>query len=289
MQDDFPTNNSISTSSGKDHGKGGYPTGPEGFTQMSYSTGFGSEPSDSHSDLTLSTDSSSKAALKMTAGKSQGMSTKPKKSSKSKTNPPVGPSGGVEWRSKNGELVTTVMMRNIPNCYTDVKYIVDDINSLGFEGTYDFLYLPRDKRHSRCLGFGFINFIKSSDAVKFARKFQSYRFKHAEKTSKKGNVVESDVQGWEANVLRFQTHADMHFHQPLIWKDGKETPITEAVAEITKKSGIEDPQVQHASLPELEEMLEAMSMSPHYEDSADASSCDFSGKGNQVSKKTLRL
>lgn len=40
---------------------------------------------------------------------------------------------------------TTLMIRNIPNYYSQ-KELADEIDSLGFKGTYNFLYLPMDRK-----------------------------------------------------------------------------------------------------------------------------------------------
>lgn len=42
---------------------------------------------------------------------------------------------------------TTVMLRNIPNKYTQ-RMLLSEVNSLGFEGQYDFFYLPIDYRYA---------------------------------------------------------------------------------------------------------------------------------------------
>ena len=40
--------------------------------------------------------------------------------------------------------MTTVMLRNIPNRYTQ-QMLVDELDEVGFALCYDFLYLPMDK------------------------------------------------------------------------------------------------------------------------------------------------
>jgi len=46
----------------------------------------------------------------------------------------------------SGDDRTTVMLRNIPNKYTQ-RMLLSEVNSLGFEGQYDFFYLPIDYRY----------------------------------------------------------------------------------------------------------------------------------------------
>jgi hypothetical protein len=60
---------------------------------------------------------------------------------------------------------TTLMIRNIPNQYAQ-KDFGELIDSLGLKGTYDFLYLPMDKRTNGNVGYCFINFIDHHWAAK---------------------------------------------------------------------------------------------------------------------------
>eukprot|EP00913_Durusdinium_trenchii_P008493 g7975.t1 len=59
------------------------------------------------------------------------------------------------------ETVTTVMMRNLPNKYTQ-QMLLGELRDAGFhmQEDFDFFYLPMD--HSNCanLGYCFINFTR---------------------------------------------------------------------------------------------------------------------------------
>merc|ERR1719420_1358326 len=70
-------------------------------------------------------------------------------------------------------LRTTVMMRNLPNKYTQDSLIAL-INEQGFEKKFDFFYLPIDFRNKVNIGYAFVNFTTSEDAVTFMRKFDGY-------------------------------------------------------------------------------------------------------------------
>jgi len=62
----------------------------------------------------------------------------------------------VQELSKQG--VTTLMLRNIPNRYTQAE-LISELEGLGFgSGSFDFFYLPVDKGTSSNVGYAFVNF-----------------------------------------------------------------------------------------------------------------------------------
>mmetsp|Transcript_157984 Transcript_157984/g.291026 ORF Transcript_157984/g.291026 Transcript_157984/m.291026 type:complete len:323 (-) Transcript_157984:215-1183(-) len=97
----------------------------------------------------------------------------------------------------------TVMVRYIPSKYTQSK-LRNEINNAGFDGTYDFFYLPLDTRNYGNRGFAFINFISSESAEQFYSKYHGQKLKHFEATSSIA-VLPADVQGFEESAERFFT------------------------------------------------------------------------------------
>jgi hypothetical protein len=93
--------------------------------------------------------------------------------------------------------VTTVMMRNIPNKYTQ-GMLLTELNTTGFLGTYDFLYLPIDPETNANRGYAFVNFVDSDLAWAFTS-FYEGRKMSSFNSSKFVSVTPATLQGFEAN------------------------------------------------------------------------------------------
>jgi hypothetical protein len=100
---------------------------------------------------------------------------------------------------------TTVMMRQVPFKYTQRK-LLREINSCGFMGQYDFIYLPMDPRSHANRGFAFLNMISAEAAEDFYNKFNGQYLRHfsAEKAI---SVLPADLQGFEENALQYASTA----------------------------------------------------------------------------------
>lgn len=96
---------------------------------------------------------------------------------------------------------TTVMVRNIPCKYTQRK-LMREINSTGFLGRYDFLYLPMDPRRRANRGFAFLNLDSPEIAASFFELFNGKMLRHFS-AEKPIEVVAADIQGFEANAEHY--------------------------------------------------------------------------------------
>lgn len=108
---------------------------------------------------------------------------------------------------------TTVMLRHIPVKLTQRK-LMREINSAGFLGRYDFIYLPMDQRSRANRGFAFCNFETPETAMLFFEVFHGKKFRFCEKDRGNGEdaekdvpleVLAADIQGFEGNAEHYVT------------------------------------------------------------------------------------
>lgn len=102
----------------------------------------------------------------------------------------------AEWRDK-----TTVMMRNLPNKYTQ-RMLLTEINNSGFLGTFDFLYLPVDLETNANKGYAFLNFVDPSFAWMFRMSNDGRKMNHFN-SNKVVSVTPAALQGLEANHAHY--------------------------------------------------------------------------------------
>jgi len=112
---------------------------------------------------------------------------------------------------------TTVMMKNIPNKYTQDS-VMDLIHRRGFKSSYDFLYLPIDFRSKSNMGYAFINFCTPEDAQRFAAAFTGYQ-EWGFNSIKVCEVTWSrPFQGLAAHIDRYRNSPTMHSSIPMEFK-----------------------------------------------------------------------
>merc|ERR1712176_1392341 len=68
---------------------------------------------------------------------------------------------------------TTAMLHNLPNNYLK-QNLLDMLDSKGFAGMYDFVYMPTDLQMRICFGFAFVNLIDTEVADKFWKTFDGF-------------------------------------------------------------------------------------------------------------------
>jgi len=97
---------------------------------------------------------------------------------------------------------TTIMVRNIPNKYSQ-RMLLEVFTEHGFDGVFDFLYVPADFFHRLNLGYCFVNFKHPVYAQHFARIFQDFHLP-AFKSKKKIQISLANTQGFITNVMKLE-------------------------------------------------------------------------------------
>lgn len=99
--------------------------------------------------------------------------------------------------------VHTVMMRNLPNKYTQ-RMLLSEINNIGFLGKYDFLYLPIDPETVVNKGYAFVNLTSPASAWMFKIIHEGRKMEHFN-SNKVVSVVPAALQGYEANYAHYSS------------------------------------------------------------------------------------
>jgi len=134
-------------------------------------------------------------------------------------------SSGTEQTSEK----TTVLLRSLPNDFTRAE-LVELLEDEGFDGTFDFVYLPIDFASEACLGYAFVNFRCPSDARRCWEIFCGL-IDWGRPCEKACEVMWAEpCQGLEAHVERYRSSPVMHSSVPDEWKpaifhDGVRVPF----------------------------------------------------------------
>jgi len=104
--------------------------------------------------------------------------------------------------------ITTVMLRNVPNRYTQQE-LIEELDQLGFAGNFDFVYAPTDFGTMGNVGYAFVNFIDAAWAARCQKELEGYLFmKHQKKMTKKHATVSvAHLQGLQANLRHYEKSA----------------------------------------------------------------------------------
>mmetsp|Transcript_4496 Transcript_4496/g.11157 ORF Transcript_4496/g.11157 Transcript_4496/m.11157 type:complete len:364 (-) Transcript_4496:401-1492(-) len=143
----------------------------------------------------------------------------------------------LRGRPAGTQSATTLMLRNIPNKYTQ-NLLMKEIDASGFTGTYDFFYLPMDVHNRSNVGYAFINFADPADAKRFYQVFDEHRFQQIQ-SRKVSSVSYGHVQGLLANLKHFEnravTHSQNDQYRPVVLRGGNRVDFEVAVAEASAR------------------------------------------------------
>jgi len=106
-----------------------------------------------------------------------------------------------EARAESANARTTLMIRNIPNKYSQKMLL--DVLDRKYSGLYDFFYLPIDFKNRCNLGYAFVNFKTPTTTAEFYKEFHSKSWE--EFNSKKVcEITYARVQGRNALIEHFR-------------------------------------------------------------------------------------
>mmetsp|Transcript_30489 Transcript_30489/g.73054 ORF Transcript_30489/g.73054 Transcript_30489/m.73054 type:complete len:162 (-) Transcript_30489:471-956(-) len=92
--------------------------------------------------------------------------------------------------------VTTVMVHNVPH-RLQVDQLEEVLDTLGFQGKYNFVSLPKARGRKANTGFAFVNFIEEEDAQRCLAVARTFRFPGSNRRSR---TTVAELQGLEANI-----------------------------------------------------------------------------------------
>jgi hypothetical protein len=135
----------------------------------------------------------------------------------------------IERIESGDDTRTTLMIRNIPNKYTQKNLI--KLIDLIFKDKYDFFYLPIDFKNKCNVGYAFINFRNYLEIVNFFKLFNLKKWEkfNSEKISK---ISFARLQGQKALIDHFKSSSVMQQNKSLrpffIKPDGQPSYLTTA-------------------------------------------------------------
>ncbi|KAJ1459430.1 RNA recognition motif 2-domain-containing protein [Pelagophyceae sp. CCMP2097] len=109
--------------------------------------------------------------------------------------------------STGSDQRTTLMVRNIPNKYTQVA-VLEEIDAL-FQNCYDCFYLPIDFKNKCNVGYAFINLVDFRDIPRFFQEFDGRRWS-CYRSAKVCAITYARIQGKASMIARFQNSNLMH-------------------------------------------------------------------------------
>merc|ERR1719507_35388 len=100
------------------------------------------------------------------------------------------------------EEFTTLMIRNLPHDLTQMDLLAE-LDKNGFEGTYDFLYMPANFHSGRGKGYAFVNFTLQAAARRFVSEWHKGLRFGAGRDRGGLSISAAAVQGREANIKKW--------------------------------------------------------------------------------------
>jgi hypothetical protein len=148
----------------------------------------------------------------------------------------------IEAIQSGADIRTTLMIRNIPNKYT--QKVLLRIIDLCFKDKYDFFYLPIDYKHRCNVGYAFINFCDESYRESIPLFHELFNDKKWDKfnSEKICRISYARLQGQDALLEHFKSSSVMQQHKqlrPFFTRQGS----GESVVSLVPPPGLDTPSV----------------------------------------------
>lgn len=98
---------------------------------------------------------------------------------------------------------TTLIVHNLPKCYGR-EDVIRELETLGFEGCFDFVHVPVGKHVWANLGYAFVNFIDDVIAERFQRVLTTHRYQRGHGPGRAARASVALVQGLEKNMAHHE-------------------------------------------------------------------------------------
>jgi hypothetical protein len=128
---------------------------------------------------------------------------------------------------------TTIMLRDVPRALTRTM-LLTELESQGFAGKFDFVYLPVDfDETTRCgqnFGHAFVNFVYPQDAARARECFTGFNTWAVECEKPCEALWREQCQGFAAHIQKYRNSALMHEsvpdeNKPVVFADGVRCPF----------------------------------------------------------------
>jgi hypothetical protein len=135
---------------------------------------------------------------------------------------PAGPPSAAEWR-------TSVLLRNVPYLLSR-DMLVELLDSQGFNGKYDLVYMPRDFDRAQTLGYAVVNALDPKIALRLFQAFEGFHAWPVKCQKKICTVDWCRRQGLQKNIRFLRNSSVMHESvpedfKPVLFLQGSQVPF----------------------------------------------------------------
>jgi hypothetical protein len=144
--------------------------------------------------------------------------------------PRSGQTGMAATANEHSEdIVTTLMIRNLPSRLT-TEALMEHFDAIGYRGSYDYIYMPQDKKTTSNKGYVFVNFIYKMDPSEMENKLQEHSL-----SGKRLIVTAARFQGVLKNLEQMVSFGldvpdGSFFNKPWVRVDGVVSPMAAPIA-----------------------------------------------------------